>query len=988
MHIKNFFRLPEWEIHDLLAVVVTLLTIYFVCIFTEMLGLELNIIKNFVSFFIILFIPGILFLRIIKFDSLENNLETVLYSLGLSLVILMTLGFAMNVLYPFVGINNPLSGGIFITTLNVLIMLMCFVVYLLDDNSYKTPLMDLKFFTSNQAIFLMILPFLSVIGAYFMNYYHSNIFFMILIPLICFTGLMVAFQKYLTHKYYPMAVLCISLALLFHNSLISNYIWGWDISFEYFMSQNIINSGYWFMNIPNNYNSMLSVVIIAPAMSDYIGLNLVWVLKIIYPFIFAFLPVALYFAFKKQTNPPVAFLSVFFFVSLFTFYTEMLAVVRQIVAEVFLGMVILLMVSSNLNNSKRSALAILFSLSIVISHYGLAYILLFAMLFSMIILVMENQLKFVRTFIMKLISKVFPIKIIPFRGSNNEKEVNAVNNWIHVNKNEIDSPDRTAKFENFKNKLNWILFPFTHLFKLTLKAPGNLFFQIKHNRINRKIFYLGRFLFLISFLTAWQTYSSPGNLKMHSFEDARNRKMVNELNLVSKLRIKIIKAKYSLRNMELDNFALKNRDVSHNRINDSIGSRNRLKSNQIVLNSEMSELPMIETETVSKTQDVPPVPKKDHIKTIQRSFRVIQKHTVNKISLKGLNFSRPNINFNFNFFKALKSRLTMKKSLSVRIKKHKIDSTGQIFNGTMILLFATFLLTWYIYTSSSSAMISILNIGNDIVKNILSMMDPNASQGLSLVLTQQKSLFRDFHKYLYLSSQFFVFLGLIALIFHQTNLKFTREFKALALGAFLLLVGGIVVPFLASQMNTSRMLHIALIFLAPFLIIGIFFALKIIRRYLNRPNPSYSLKLVGIYLVIFLLMDSGMAYVFVPHEDGISISFSNAYDFPKFNDQELQSAKWLKSEFGEKGIYADKHRSCVLRSIFPACEEVPPYLDLVKPNFYVYFGTINIQKGLYIYKMTGANVIQEIGYTNPSKIVDNRPKIYDNGGSVIYGRSG
>ncbi len=932
MYIKNFFRLTQWETTDLLGAVVFLLTIYFFCIFSESAGFDLPIISNLVGVVIILFIPGTLFLRIIKFDVMKNSLELMLYTLGVSLVLIMSLGFAINTLLPFVGMEQPINQSILITSLSSLIILMSYIIYLKDNDSYKTPLIELKSLISNSGIFLILLPFISIIGAYLMNYYQINLFFMVLIFLICLVALMVGFQKVLSPKMYPLAILCISLALLFHRSLISTYIWGWDLNLEYYLAQNVIQNGYWFMDFPDTYNSMLSVIMLAPSLYFYTGINLVWIFKIVYPFIFAFLPVGLYFIFKKQTNPPIAFLSVFFFISLFTFYTEMLAVARQMIAELFLVLIILLMVSKGMNMAKRSLLAILFSISLIFSHYSLSYILLFLIICSMLIIILEDQLKYIRFLVLELIpQKIF--SIIPRVNNSKIHENSKIGNLTGLNHKKVTSNKQKLQDNSkFKYKLLKRIQPI-YMF------PREFISQIKAYGIDKKIFFAGKILVIITYLMAGKSHNSdPSTLRHQNGETNQSSPGTSRL---SRIRRKIQSIKtgglsYSLRNSQNPIPEIKRpcMDMPH---------FNKPQIPRPKIENPVKKLPKIEKPSLNRPEIVP---------TINRT----------KTKLGGHN------------------------SLTSRINKHKRDNSHLLFNGTLLLLFITFLFTWYIYTSSSSAMISLLNVGNDIFKNIINLMDPNASQGLNLVLAQQKSFLRSIHKYIYLSSQFFVALGLLALILNQTHLKFQKEFKSLALAAFVLLVAGVVVPFLASQLNTSRLLHISLIFLAPFLVIGIFFGLKFVRKYVKFIKPSFSLKFVSIYLVIFLLMDFGLAYEFVPHEESISISLSTTYDFPRFNDRELQSAKWLKNKYNEKGIYADKHRSAVLRSIYPYTEEVPPYSDLVEKDYYLYFGTTNIQKnGLYIYKMSGANIIQEIGYVNPSKLIDNRAKIYDNGGSFIYG---
>ena len=76
----------------------------------------------------------------------------------------------------------------------------------------------------------------------------------------------------------------ISISLLYMSSLISPYVWGWDIQNEYYLANLVINYSYWNFILPDAYNSMLSIVMLAPVYSLYTNVNLDHVFKIVSPF--------------------------------------------------------------------------------------------------------------------------------------------------------------------------------------------------------------------------------------------------------------------------------------------------------------------------------------------------------------------------------------------------------------------------------------------------------------------------------------------------------------------------------------------------------------------------------------------------------------------------------------------------------------------------------------------------------------------------------
>jgi uncharacterized membrane protein len=765
--------MSEWEIVPLLFTVMMLQTLSLLFGWAQYSGIYVQLIPEIVNIVLLLFIPGVLLLKILNLESIDNGAELFILSVGSSVAILMFTGFFINTTYHYLGIIKPLSYVPMLISLNAIIYSLCLIVYLQNRNAptnFKSKLMDTSNITSVPVLILLLIPFLSIFGAYLMNYNNNNILLIILIILIGVIVFLTVSDRFINKNLYPFAVFIITISLLLHNSLISPYIWGWDSNLEYYIANQIIGNGAWMVGDPNNYNSMLSIVVLAPLLTIFSGINLVWIMKLVYPFLFSLMPVSLYFIFKTQTSPKIAFLSVFLVVLMFTFYTEMLSILREMVAELFLALLILLVVSDDINLIKRGILGVIFGISIVVSHYGIAYIILFGFSFVLITTALIKSQYY---------------------------------NWC---KN---------KFKALKNE--------------TLK-----------------------YVLSMSQLNVLNQFSA--NLASSSSEEQNLRLSVR-----------------------IDNYK--------NRIN----GRRYMESRMLT------------------------------------------------------------------FF----------------------------FVG----FFVIFLFTWYIYTSDGSTFSTFLSIGNKIGGNLADMMNSNTSQGLNIALTQQISLLRTVHKDFYLVSQFFILVGIVLILLKMDGMKFKKDYKIFSVFAFFLLVSGLMVPYFASEMNTTRLYHVSLLFLAPITIVGMLrlseISSKIIGLKIKRKTV---LQLISIFLIIFMIFDTGLVYQFLGNGDTISMSLSSNVDFPKFNDNDLAGAQWLRYNFDSGDVvYSDTLRSSVLQSFFTENYQLPPYDDLVKNKSYIYLSTFNVVSGsILLTKMSGANIMQQ-SYVSPDTIISNRSKIYDNGGSWIFG---
>jgi len=240
---------------------------------------------------------------------------------------------------------------------------------------------------------LTVIPILSIVGAIWATAFNNNailLFLLIAISLLFVIG--VISKELLPSKIYPLAVFVIAISLLFHSSLISNYIisFGSDVPVEYFVFKTTENNAFWGSTIPyfwdlvyGRFNAMLSVTVLPTIYSNLLNIDSTLVFKILFPLIFSFVPLGLYKMWSGYVEKKYAFVSAFFFMSYFI-YTELLGLNRQMIAELFFVLLLFVILDKKMKSSCKMTCFMFFSFGLVTSHYGIAQIFLFFISFALI----------------------------------------------------------------------------------------------------------------------------------------------------------------------------------------------------------------------------------------------------------------------------------------------------------------------------------------------------------------------------------------------------------------------------------------------------------------------------------------------------------------------------------------------------------------------------------------------------------------------------
>jgi len=349
----------------------------------DWIGLKIPVLRQVIGFVYLTFVPGFLIFKILRIDN-ENATETLLYSVGLSLSFLMFTGSIINFLYPLLGIPKPISDISIITTTNVIILFLCLIICHLHNRDFSAPFfIRTRQLYSPLALSLLILPFISIFGAHLLNYYNINTLLLALYFIISTIPVLVAFDKLRTKT---LAIWSISISLLYSVALATKYLSYGDAPKEYSFGYFVLMEGIWNSSIPVEKNAMLPLVMLHPIYSLLLNMELQEVFRVVYPLLYSVTPVALYIAFKRQTNEKIAFFSTFFFMSFFPFYVILSRNTRSGIAELFLALLIFLLTDRNITGVKKSLLSVIFALSIIVSHYGISYVFMFALIASTLLL--------------------------------------------------------------------------------------------------------------------------------------------------------------------------------------------------------------------------------------------------------------------------------------------------------------------------------------------------------------------------------------------------------------------------------------------------------------------------------------------------------------------------------------------------------------------------------------------------------------------------
>lgn len=315
--------------------------------------------------------PGVVLLRALQIPGTVVSSFPV-YVPCASIVVMFGSGLAVDTIGPALGVAAPLR------TVPLLIGLEVMCLVLLGISAKARPGLVIDWWPlvrSSRHAWPLVVPLVAAAGALRLNGNHGND--VALSAMALFAVLLIitsALSPHFDTILLRISLYAGSLALSWSYSLRGDSVYGFDISTEYQRLQETIITGVWHANHINDaYGAMLSVTVMPTELHALSGISGLLVLKVIYPMIFAFFPVALFDLARKIIRLKWAFTAAVFLIFQFAF-TEIVSVARQEIALLFFIALIAAMTESGLRRRPQYLLITLLALVMVLSHYSTTYV--------------------------------------------------------------------------------------------------------------------------------------------------------------------------------------------------------------------------------------------------------------------------------------------------------------------------------------------------------------------------------------------------------------------------------------------------------------------------------------------------------------------------------------------------------------------------------------------------------------------------------------
>ncbi len=339
--------------------------------------------------FISLVTPGFLLLGLLGYRN-RRPAEGIVFSVGLSIFMLMALSLALNTLLPFAGIDDPLASVYVISLvagINAALLLVC----CFRRVNLSVPVRLRKSSIPVTALYSTPLLFVAgaIMGAFNLNNGGSNTLTMFMLGGIAVFSLILLFSgdDRRPVSLFPFSIYMMTLALLLSMSLRGWLISGHDILQEFTVFRLTQQHLHWSVSyFRDAYNACLSITILPTVISGLIPkIPDQYIFRSVFQAIFALMPVALYTFARRYVNKKYAFITVLFFISQVPLLRDFVFLMRQEMAIFFFMLFLLALVTPAIPGRARYFLAFVFGVSMIWSHYSTTYLSLGIFLLALLI---------------------------------------------------------------------------------------------------------------------------------------------------------------------------------------------------------------------------------------------------------------------------------------------------------------------------------------------------------------------------------------------------------------------------------------------------------------------------------------------------------------------------------------------------------------------------------------------------------------------------
>lgn len=337
----------------------------------------------------LLLLPGYFLFRIVAGYRRRINWEIASYSLGLSLVILMAIGFGVNEMGLFFHDPTPLETLPLALTVGLTTAILGFVAAMRRP---KLTLHRPKPKRLGTVALGLLLPLLAIGGANTLNNGGSNWLALTALAGVAVFAVAICWKARRDNWTYPYALYVLSLTILFGTSMRGWNITGHDVMQEFQVFQLTAQHSVWHMHFYQDaYNACLSITILPTVLLRLTGMHPQYIFKFVVQLYFALMAPIVYLSLRRYVPAVMAFLAGLVFVTFPTFITDMAMLNRQETAFICLGLAALAMLDTSLKRHAKSLLAFIFLGGMVASHYSTSYMAVGTLIVAAVIMFVHKQ---------------------------------------------------------------------------------------------------------------------------------------------------------------------------------------------------------------------------------------------------------------------------------------------------------------------------------------------------------------------------------------------------------------------------------------------------------------------------------------------------------------------------------------------------------------------------------------------------------------------
>lgn len=334
-------------------------------------------------FVCISFLPGMALLRLMRI-ALRTFPARILYSFGLSLLVLMLSGLFANYILYWLGVSRPLELPGVLVMWNFVTAAIILASVFTNHANARIKRWSGEGFSWSAYLLVgasLLLPVGAALGAFRLN--NGSDGFVATLTL-CFATVLIIYV-FLLRQRLPDGLLAwfifiIGLTVLLMTSLRGWDIVGHDIQREFRVYTQAHMLGFWNVGLNRDpYNACLSITILPEMFSQMLGISGLIVFKVILQIVFAACPAVVFILLRQYVTKLGALVGSMLFICYPTFINDSAMLTRQGVAYLFFALA-LVVISNRAQRKRYKLLFSLCALGAILSHYSTAY--MFVALFA------------------------------------------------------------------------------------------------------------------------------------------------------------------------------------------------------------------------------------------------------------------------------------------------------------------------------------------------------------------------------------------------------------------------------------------------------------------------------------------------------------------------------------------------------------------------------------------------------------------------------